>query len=139
MFYNSRQLIGFLKIANNYFVSSSVKSRANSCGWNPRWNKSMLCHKVKCANLKFYNVFGSTTRYVTIRCARLSPRNSVISVYSGTWEPVYYGIDYRLTNQRCPDYQGVLIFQVSLYDKAPFGTIARCPDYAGVHIFKCPD
>ena len=43
------------------------------------------------------------------------------------------------TNQRYPDYQGVLIFQVSLYDKAPFGTIARCPDYAGVHIFKCPD
>ena len=35
--------------------------------------------------------------------------------------------------------KGVLIFQVSLYDKAPFGTIARCPDYAGVHIFKCPD
>ena len=33
----------------------------------------------------------------------------------------------------------ILIFQVSLYDKAPFGTIARCPDYAGVHIFKCPD
>ena len=33
----------------------------------------------------------------------------------------------------------VLIFQVSLYDKAPFGTIARCQDYAGVHIFKCPD
>ena len=24
----------------------------------------------------------------------------------------------------CPDYQGVLIFQVNLYDKAPFGTIA---------------
>ena len=35
--------------------------------------------------------------------------------------------------------KGVLIFQVSLYDKATFGTIARCPDYAGVHIFKCPD
>ena len=34
--------------------------------------------------------------------------------------------------------KGVLIFQVSLYDKAPFGTIARYPDYAGVHI-KCPD
>ena len=43
------------------------------------------------------------------------------------------------TKGACPDYQGVLIFQVSLYDKAPFGTIARCPDYAGVHIFKCPD
>ena len=35
--------------------------------------------------------------------------------------------------------KGVQTFQVSLYDKAPFGTIARCPDYAGVHIFKCPD
>ena len=54
-----------------------------------------------------------------------------------TVEPVYYG--HLGTNQRCPDYQGVLIFQVSLYDKVPFGTIARCPDYAGVHIFKCPD
>ena len=54
-----------------------------------------------------------------------------------TVEPVYYG--HLGTNQRCPDYQGVLIFQISLYDKAPFGTIARCPDYAGVHIFKCPD
>ena len=28
----------------------------------------------------------------------------------------------------------VLIFQVSLYDKAPFGTIIKCVDYAG-----CPD
>ena len=56
---------------------------------------------------------------------------------SDTVEPVYYG--HLGTNQRCPDNQGVLIFQVSLYDKAPFGTIARRPDYAGVHIFKCPD
>ena len=54
-----------------------------------------------------------------------------------TVEPVYYG--HLGTNQRCPDYQVVLIFQLSLYDKAPFGTIARCPDYEGVHIFKCPD
>ena len=54
-----------------------------------------------------------------------------------TVDPVYYG--HLGNNQRCPDYQGVLIFQVSLYDKALFGTIARCPDYAGVHIFKCPD
>ena len=57
--------------------------------------------------------------------------------YAYTVEPVYYG--HLGTNQRCPDYQGVLIFQVSLFDKAPFRTIARCPDYAGVHIFKCPD
>ena len=54
-----------------------------------------------------------------------------------TVESVYYG--HLGTNERCPDYQGILIFQVSLYDKASFGTIARCPDYAGVHIFKCPD
>ena len=37
------------------------------------------------------------------------------------------------------DYQGVLIFQVSLYDKAPFGTITKCVDYTGVLIFKYPD
>ena len=39
----------------------------------------------------------------------------------------------------CPDYQGVLIFQTSLYDKALFGTLTKCVDYAGVLIFKCPD
>ena len=33
---------------------------------------------------------------------------------------------------RCPDYQGVLIIKVSLYDKAPFGTVTKCVDYAGV-------
>ena len=44
-----------------------------------------------------------------------------------------------LTSQKCPDYQGVLIFQVSLHDNVSFGTTARCVDYAGVHIFKCPD
>ena len=54
-----------------------------------------------------------------------------------TVEPMYYG--YFGTNKKCPDYQGVLIFQVSLYDKAPFGTITKCVDYAGVFIFKCPD
>ena len=52
-------------------------------------------------------------------------------------EPVYYG--HLRTNQKCPGYQGVLIFQVSLYEKAPFGTITKCVDYTGVHIFKFPD
>ena len=37
---------------------------------------------------------------------------------------------------KCPDYQGVLIFQVSLHDNVSFGTTARCVDYGGVHIFK---
>ena len=50
-----------------------------------------------------------------------------------TVKPVYYG--HLGTNKRCPDYQAVLIFQVSLYDKAPFGTITKCVDYACVHIF----
>ena len=40
--------------------------------------------------------------------------------------------------KKCPDYQGVLIFQVILFDKVQFGTSAKCLDYAGVHIFNCP-
>ena len=59
-------------------------------------------------------------------------------IYWYTVEPVHYG--YPLgTNDKSPDYQGVLIFQVSLYDKAPFRTIPKCVDYTGVFIFKCPD
>ena len=54
--------------------------------------------------------------------------NSTLS----TVEPVYYG--HLGTNRKCPNYQDVLIFQVSLYDKAPFGTITKCVDYAGVLI-----
>ena len=34
------------------------------------------------------------------------------------------------------DYQGVLIFQVSLHDNVSFGTTARCVDYAGVSTFS---
>ena len=46
----------------------------------------------------------------------------VLSIFDITVEPVCYG---HLGNHKCPDYQGVLIFQVSLYDKAPFGTITK--------------
>ena len=53
-----------------------------------------------------------------------------------TVEPVYYG--HLGTGKKCPDYQGVLIFQVVLYEKVLFGTSSKCLDYAGVHIFKCP-
>ena len=56
---------------------------------------------------------------------------------STTVEPVYYG--HLGTDQKCPDYQGVLIFQVSLYEKAPYGTTTKYVDYTGVLIFKCPD
>ena len=61
------------------------------------------------------------------------------TVHSGTcvlWTPWDQPKVSRLS--RCPDYQGVLIFQVSLHDNVSFGTTARCVD-AGVHIFKCPD
>ena len=54
-----------------------------------------------------------------------------------TVEPVYYG--HLGTNQKYPDYRGVLIFQVNLHNKESFGIIARCVDYAWVHIFRCPD
>ena len=50
-------------------------------------------------------------------------------------ELVYYG--HLGTNKAFPDYQGVLILQVSLYDKAPFGIITKCVDYAGVPVVKC--
>ena len=75
-----------------------------------------------------------------LKKSQLEPSQEIVFLglaISTTVEPVYYG--HLGINQRCPDYQGVLIFQVSLYDKAPFGTIARCPDNAGVHIFKYPD
>ena len=54
-----------------------------------------------------------------------------------TVELVYYG--HLGTNHKCPDYQGVLIFQVSLCDKAPLGAITKYVDYAGVLInrFHC--
>ena len=53
-------------------------------------------------------------------------------------EPAYYG--HLGIIHKCPDYLGVLIFQISLYDKAPFGTINKYMDYAGVLIiFKHPD
>ena len=45
-------------------------------------------------------------------------------------EPVYYG--HLGTSKKCPDYQGVLIFQVILYEKGSFGTSTKCVDYAGV-------
>ena len=38
-------------------------------------------------------------------------------------------------SHKWPGYQGVL----SLYNKAPFGTITKYVDYAGGLIFKCPD
>ena len=45
-----------------------------------------------------------------------------------TVEPVYYG--HLGNDQTFPDYQGVMIFQIILYDKVLFGTSTKCVDYA---------
>ena len=50
---------------------------------------------------------------------------------------MYFG--HPGTDHKCPDYQGVPIFQVSSYDEASFGIITKSVDYAGVLIFKCYD
>ena len=55
----------------------------------------------------------------------------VITVQSTVEQAVYYG---RLgSNHKCLDYQGVLIFQVSLYvyDKALFWILTKCTDSLG--------
>ena len=64
-------------------------------------------------------------------CKILIPRK-----FSPAVELVYCG--HLGTGQKCPDYQGVLIFQVIVYDKVPFETSSKCVNYSGVYIFKCP-
>ena len=65
------------------------------------------------------------------------------------WDPSKWPKRRRLTpnwlltplgiNHKCPNYHGVLISQVSLHDKVPFGTITKCVSYTDVFIFKHPD
>ena len=50
-----------------------------------------------------------------------------IHSYIHTVQPVYYG--HLGTTHWCSDYQDVLIFQISLCDKAPFEIITKCVDY----------
>ena len=49
-----------------------------------------------------------------------------------TVELVYSG--HLGTSLKCPDYQGVLIFQVNLHVNGYFETITKCPDYGGALI-----
>ena len=58
-------------------------------------------------------------------------------IATGTVKPVYSG--HLGTSLKCSDYQGVLIFQVSLHVNGYFGTITKSPDYGVVPIFKGPD
>ena len=51
-----------------------------------------------------------------------------------TVEPVHYG--HLRTNIKCPDYQGVLIFQVSLSDKASFETITLSVEIMQMSLFS---
>ena len=59
-----------------------------------------------------------------------------ICTHACTVDPVYY-VNLG-TGKKCPGYQGVLIFQVVLYEKVQFGISTKFVDYAGVHIFKRP-
>ena len=71
-----------------------------------------------------------------IRLANIISNRAVINKV----ELVHYG--HLGTNHKYTDYRGVLILQISLYDKAPIRTITRCVtiDYADFVIgFKCPD
>ena len=50
------------------------------------------------------------------------------------WRVFYSGTCVLWTSWDISDYQGVMISQVSLYDKALFGIITKCVD----SFFKCP-
>ena len=59
---------------------------------------------------------------------------TTLSIYSETCV-------FRTTCEqpKCPDYQSMLIFQVSLHENEYFGTITKCRDYGGIPIVKGPD
>jgi len=59
----------------------------------------------------------------TLKISLQQVRNNIIIIIV---KPVYS--EHSL---KCPDYQGVLIFQVSLHANGYLG-ITKCPDYAGV-------
>ena len=56
--------------------------------------------------------------------------------YSTTCVLKHHGADQW---NKCPNYQDVLIFQVSLHARGYFETVTKCPDYTGILNVKCPD
>ena len=65
--------------------------------------------------LKF-PLFKSTCSYILVpQISLIYVRMYYVHMY--TVEPVYY-YGHLGTNQKCPDYLGVLLFQVRLYEKA---------------------
>ena len=76
------------------------------------------------------NMLFSFNTYMHMCNNRTSKKKS----YRGTYVLLYYG--HLEPRQKCPDYQRVMIFQVILCDKVPFGTTTECVDYAGVLIFQ---
>ena len=81
-----------------------------------------MCGSTKQCNRNAYNIPVS-----------LGSQFPLQMIYSGSrvlWTP--------WDRQKCPDYQGVLIFLVILYDKVQFGTSTKCLGYAGVrNRFDC--
>ena len=78
---------------------------------------------------------SATATHTIFRClwGLNFPPPQLQMIYSGSrvlWTP--------WDRQKCPDYQGVLIFLVILYDKVQFGTSTKCLGYAGVrNRFDC--
>ena len=68
----------------------------------------------------------------------MSKHHLIEIVYIGDYSRTCVANMDNLGPTKCPDYQGVLIFQVSLCTKGYFGTSTKCVDYAGVLILKCP-
>ena len=110
---------------------------------SPRWWWAP-CRSSCLLNLLLLTQHSLTLSYINTVCTCLSlviAANSSSSLFNSTIsfsnayrmytvEPVYYG--HLGTDKKYPDYQGILIIQVSLYDKATFGTITKCVDNAGV-------
>ena len=83
-----------------------------------------------------------------LRCASLQKVSKCKGELSSThvlFVYTNYGVQWSLYildtmgPTQCPDYQGVLIFQVSLCNKESLGITTKCVDYAGVLInrFHC--
>ena len=90
----------------------------------PDGSGNMICVNVSLCIFAYVHVYVCVYLFVCVQCV-------YIHAYCGTcvlWTP--------RDQQKCPDYQGVLFFQVILYDKVQFGTKAKCLDYAGVLVFK---
>ena len=129
-------------MSQEHIISNSLSAHIaipQKFAWAHFIQKKSYMNTQRSKSANFYHSFsltpwactGGPSRHCLYQCLGPSLSNTMASIHGGphilcTVEPVYYG-DIR-TSQKCPDYQGVLIFQVSLHDNVSFGTTARCVD-----------